>query len=386
MKKAIKSYDAGMSLIEVMIVMTIMSLIGLGTATLMKNMFSIQRRSSLKAVASEIKNDLETVLKNDTAWGFAINANPSLSCLQDAVGACAHSPFSGDPAAPGASLAADINVFDSTGASWYDSTNAASGFSADDGQICRTFAAAAGGGNDDCPFRYNISIFTECPGGVGPCNKPQVTILATMVFNPADPSDSRNRLNVDDFVVSFRRGERVRYEPLEIIHSETDETGGGDCTGNTWVPRILSSIRYDIGGNAAIVNGPGGEFSLASGTYECKVIAQGYEAIDGFSIRLLDLTTNNPIPIGGAYSGWNSSAYVTGTVQIERASATTFRIEHFCADDSVGESSAHDYGSHLVAPDNGCAECEMGIPAPSAGGGYGGSETVYTTITCVRSS
>lgn len=374
-----------MSLIEVMIVMTIMSLIGLGTATLMKNMFSIQKRSSLKNIAEEIRNNLETVLKNDTAWGFSVNNNASLNCLRDNVGSCAETLFNGNTTSPNAGFANNINVWDANGAAWYNAAGAAIGFRADNGNVCNTYNGAGGSGNDVCPFKYTLRIYSECPGATVNCDKPQITVLGLMTFNPQDPSDPRNKLNVDDYIILFQRGERVRYEPLEIIYSENDSSGGGDCTANTWVPRPVSSINYDVGGNATITNGPLGQFRLQPGTYECKIIAQGYEALDGFSIRLRNITAGTNLGVvANAFSGWNSSAFATGTIQLQLASASVMQFQHFCSNDNLpspGDGSDHAY------PPGPCSECEMGIPVPGGGGGYGGgSGAIYTTINCIRSS
>ncbi len=365
--------NLGMSLIEVMIVMTIMSLIGLGTATLMKNMFSIQRRSSLKSVAADIQNQMETMLKNDTAWAATVNhaSNVGINCLQDGVGGCNHRPYSGNPAAPGQALANNLNIFDTTGTNFYNGFVPGRGFS-DTGANCGSFDPAGNAGSDACPFRYNFSVYSECPGAVATCPKPQITILGIMLFNPADPSDPRNRLNVDDYTIELRRGERVRYEPLEIQYSVTTNNGGGNC------PAVLSNWRgrpinpapeYDVGGNIVGINGAGGRFTLRPGTYECKVVAQAFEALDGFSVRLRDLDNDIPYPIGGGFSGTNATAYATGTVTLQLTANTRIRLEHSCGGPN-SEHPEHDF--------------EMGIPSAGSAGYAGGS--VFTSITCVRSS
>ena len=378
--------NLGMSLIEVMIVMTIMSLIGLGTATLMKNMFSIQRRGSLKAVAKELKNNLEVVLKNDTSWAHAVNNNASLACLRDSVappGTCPHTPYNNTPNAPNAPYSSDIEVFNIDGTTYFDGTSAAEGWDAESGGNCSSFDITPGSGDDACPFRYTTYIYTECPNGVAPCRKPQITVVALLSFNPADPSDPRNRLNTADYTITLKRGERSRYEPLEIQYSETNASGGGSCPAavNNPGPRPLNAAsEYDVGGNIVGINGPAGEFTLGPGTYECKIVAQGYEAIDGFTVQLNDITNGVPgIVSGSAYCGFNSSCFATGTGTFELTANATLELTHTCGSDASGESS-----DRTGTPGEGF---EMGIPSINASGSYaGGTGTVYTSITCVRSS
>lgn len=365
MWKFISNNPKGMSLVEVMIVMTIMSMIGLGTATLMKNMFSIQNRANVKAAATEIQNNLKNLLENDTSWSNSINlgANTTiLGCLQDGSGGCTNG---GGPARTNW----DVRDNSLANNSYYNASSVSGGFDMN-GNFCDAWNAA---GNDACPFRYNLQWIADCGTRPAPCNKPAVTIQGTFLFSPTDASDPRNRINVNDYNFTILRGERTRYEPFEIRHalsggSPPSAPGAGSCTPNTWVPRDLSSpVVYDAGNNVISINTTSGSsnFRIQPGTYECKVVAQAYEALSGFSVKLQDITNNQPYMIGGGFSGFNSTAYATGTVTIELAAPATFEVQHNC-----GQTN----------PVAGNQQYDMGIPAQSYG-----DQSVVTSVSCVRS-
>lgn len=362
MKKFSGNNSLGMSLIEVMIVMTIMSLIGLGTATLMKNMFAIQRRNNLKVVASEIKLNLEKVLKNDTAWGFTVNAGANagtLNCLKDNIGNCNH----------GAAIGA-FNVMNIDNTPYYQSIQATRGFAADGTSNCNAFVNKPAAGSDACPFRYNLRATFTCQGNPAPatCNKPQVRIEGDFIYNPNDLSDPRNRINEADYKIDFIRGARERYEPLQVVYMPTTNAVTGCTNTNTWEPRPLTGETYDAGNNVTVA---GNSFTLVPGTYDCKIIAQAYEAIEGFSLQLYS-TTKPPIPVGGGYSNLGTTAYSTSAVQLQLTSPTTFQLRHMCIDNPAGPPSSMR------------GNFDMGIPLETLGTYLNG--TLLTSITCVRTS
>ena len=366
MEQKYLSSTKGMSLIEVMIVITIMSLIGLGTATLMKNMFSIQRRANIKQVVKQYQNELEALLKNDQSWAFTVNLGgntSSLGCLRDGSAGCAN-----------AFTDTDFQVQDTANAIFFNGNSGTDGFDFN-GQRCTAWTAA---GNDACPFRYTLTWVAECPVGVNPCIKPQVVITGTLLYSPVDPSAINNRLNVADYAFTIRRGERVRYEPFELVYEHLSNTdsqpngfvdGGGAClpptTGTGRVVRPLSALSYDAGGNVTF-NDATDTFTLVAGTYSCKIIAQSFEATTGFSIVLRDMTNNVDYPAGSGFSGPGTTSYASGTVEIQLTAPAGFRLEHECQN------------SHPDEP-----TWDMGIPMPAYTTAPG---TTFTNISCVRTS
>lgn len=357
----------GMSLIEVMIVITIMSLIGLGTATLMKNMFSIQRRAGIKQVVGAYQQELESLLKNDQSWTFTVNdtTNTSkLGCLRDSSATLCNS------VAPPNWSATDFRVEDTSGALFFNGNSGTAGFDYD-GNACNAFSVTSG--HATCAFRYQLRWRAECPPGVNPCRKPQVVIQGTLLYAPLDASAINNRVNTADYSFLIRRGERIRNEPFEIIFEDLDgdANGGGACNPGGRRIRPLTRVTYDAGGNVSHTpNSP--NFTLLPGTYSCKVIAQSFEANLGFSILLEDVTNSRDYPAGSGYSGTGTTSYAVGTVELSLTGNTTFRLIHVCQ------------ASH---PDN--ATWDMGIPVPTAAGTYSttpGQGTTYTNISCVRTS
>ncbi len=341
----------GMSLIEVMVVMAVMTLIGLGTASLMKNMFSVQRSAALKLSVWEIQKNLVTILKNDASWAGSLNnaANVAiLGCLRDSP-----VPVTG---CNNGQTGNNFVIHDRRGGAWYNPILPNTGFAVD-GTVCNTFSAVLGAGDDSCPFRFEVAWTGFCPGGVGPCEKPQVTLALTLIYNPGDPSDPRNRLNVADYALTFPRNERLTFEPFEIRHVRSGGAGGGACASNSWNnPRPLTNILYDQANNVTLA---GTRFTVQPGAYRCKISAQGYRATSGFSIRLWDVTNSTAFYVGGGFANAESTTYAMGTVNFRRANPTVFELQHFSPNCSAGGFS-------------------MGRAAPT--------DTVLTSISCVRSS
>ena len=364
MRKIINS--KGMSLVEVMVVLTIMSMIGLGTATMMKNMFSIQKRVDTKSNILQLQNNLETLLKNDDAWGASVTAAANaakLGCLTDSVATTCADGFT----------ASDWQVFDNTGALFFRADQATRGFTID-GAPCNTFNRVAG--DDTCPLRYDLTWTALCPGTTDPCQKPQVVIVGNLVYAPLNLSDPSQRINVADYQININRGERMRYEPFEITYQVTGLVAGpgsggipgGACNAGGTIRRPLSTITYDVGNNVTLNTGTS-TFTLPAGTFECKITAQGYGANQGFSVEMRDIDNAINYPAGSAYSGPNGTAYAIGTVQLQltNVGGTRFRLQHRC-----GVSNSN---------------FDMGIPFDRQGlaGDYS-TPTVYTSISCIRSS
>lgn len=376
--------NKGMSLIEVMIILTVMSLISLGMATLFKNMTSVQNRTSTKTVLYEIQHNVEEAIRNDTAWSLAVNdgANAAtMTCLRD-----------GNTCADGFSPAGNLRIYDAAGAIEFDGSSGTAGWDLN-GQPCNTFNA---GGNDDCPFRYELRLTAQCPPGVNPCPKPIVTVTGQLTFAPDEISDLENRINTNNYQVRIERGVAHRFEPFELRFADIDPNGnqgGGECNQNNWQPRPLNQV-VDLGGadnvnmnvaaagvvpTSATPPAGVGEFTLQPGSYECNVIAQAFEADEGFQVRLRDMSnTVGPFDAGGAYTSNTMAVFSSGTVQFRISSARTFRLEHYCR----GNSWKPYNPIAMHAPKN-PRTFHMGIPVAN----YGVAEpSIYTTISCVRSS
>ena len=451
-RKYFKKYfnQKGMTLVEVMIIATVMSIMSLGMATLFKNITNTQIKTSSKSAIYELKNQIEAAIRNDEAWANTVNAaaNGALACLRD-----------GGTCPTGGPINGNIQIRSASNTIIFNGTAANGGFDYN-AITCATWAAA---GSDTCPFRYTFTWQFTCPADANPCPNPVVTVQGVLLFSPGDASEGSARFNLNEFGFTVNRKVSRRFEPFEIRYIDTNGaddgsygSGGGACRNNAWVPRRLNQIldfnnstAYDIvtaaagwdvlpahpqiGGAIDPASVNIGEFRLRRGTYECTIMAQGYSAVDGFQIRLRDITNGRFYNAGGVMGALDVVSYSTGTVNFSIRNDAWFRVEHLCREDvtpptdnnveghpdnfgapgpyapplvgpapTINEcnfsyssgSSARLYGCHnMTSVDFAAGTWEvtrgddytMGIPLNIySNGGTGG--TVYTSISCVRSS
>ncbi len=342
----------GLSLVEMMVVVTIMSLVGVGVSSLLTNMISIQKKVEKKDSILQFKNALEANIKDNTSWAFSVyhatNA-ATLNCLRDDVGGCVDlTTFN------------NFNVFNRAGAIIFQGASATGGFTYA-GISCNTFDAAAG--NDACPLRYNLSWTVRCPGGVNPCNKPIVHVQGLLVNNPQNKSDTSNNIDVGAYTLDFNRGDLMRYEPLEVRHIQYDGSAPGACNVGGLATRALGNLNYDVGGNISGTTAT--TFTLIAGTYFCTVTAQVYHQPTGFKIQL-NGGGGNIHQIANGFTAPYTSQTVSGTIGLQLNADTAFTVEQYCP-----------AGTPTDAP---AANFQLGIPAPDYAIG-----NTFTRVSCVRS-
>ena len=342
------SNDQGMSLVEIMVVLVVMSLIGLGTTSLLKNMLVTQSKIGIKGNIQNIKNQMESVLRDDTAFMQTVNlfASPAatnLGCYADGGPDCTDRdlPAGVDSGTPPPDLVSEttVNNFvvrDRGGLVFYDATVATNGFTLD-GAPCTTYDNTTG--NDDCPIRFNFDYFMECPGALTTCGRPTVTVTAVMKVNPASKGDPRFNINVNNFYVFVRRDQAVRNEPILIRHFQEDNTGPGNC-GTSANDRRVRTLR-DFTGNGKDLEDPANNvtktdttFTLNPGTYNCTVTAQAFDIVSGFQIFMTD-SGSNDFFIGSGITAPGNSTVVTGSAHFSLSASTTFEIVQVCADNST---------------------------------------------------
>lgn len=364
---------AGMSLIEIMIVLVIMGLLGVGTTNLLKGTIETQRKNDVKVSLSQFRDNLKKTLNDDTAWEKTVQQYPAdgsvllIGCLQDNVLAgnlCAHESTPGT---------LNFIVRDSLDNIYYDSATLTSGLTPD-GQLCNTFNATSG--NDICPYRYNLAVTLRCPNQTPTCIKPKVIIDATFVVRPVDMAGPLGRVDPNAYTFQIVRSERLRYEPLHVVHrvlgtgTAAEPSGGGTCTG---VARPLTSVENDVGNNVAGLsgntNGLTNTFSLQPGIYDCTITAQVFGVPSGFNIMLQSPALANPVPIGNGFTGEFSSTVVTGKARFQTTAVAGFQVIQTCPGITNWGTPGVDYSN----PRN------MGIPNPDYN-----TNTTYTEVNCVR--
>lgn len=381
--KSFLSNQDGMSLVEIMIVITIMSLVGLGTATLMKNMVSIQQRTELKNVASVLKSRMEEYIHSEDAWEQTVANHNPLRCTRATATPCNHNndnPLAG--AFLGSPSTANFNVYDNTGNIFSRGASASGGFTRE-GEPCNSFNATAGSGNNNCPFRYNVAAWFFCSNGDAQCDRPEVTVKAELVFNPRDKSKINARMNTNDYRITIKRQQKVRSESFRIVYQDpypginnADQIGGGDCSVANTAPqryRPFTHEEYDEGNNVSLSECSGAgcrRFRIQPGIYDCKITTQSFEAIRGYKVILIDFTNARRWPAGGGYSGIGATAHSTQSVSFELTAPANFRLRHRCWESRntlSGSSGGWDYG----------------IPVRAYNAN---NPSIYTSVTCTRSS
>ncbi len=351
----------GLSLVEMMVVVTIMSLVGLGMSSLLTNMVSIQKKTEKKDVLLQMKNLIEANIKDNNAWANSVihaTNNTTLNCLRDTVGNCADG-----------AVQTNFNIYNRANTLVFQGASATGGFSPE-GVLCNTFNATTG--NNLCPFRYNLRWTARCPGGVNPCNKPVVHVVGDLVVNPANKSDPSNNINVGAYRIDFNRGDLMRYEPLEVRHYQNNGAfaRSGTCPAGTGVYRSLqagplAAIAHDIGSN--VVSSNATSFVLRPGTYICTVSAQVYHMPAGFKIELHNMTTPaNTYNIASGMTGPYTSQTVSGVASFELNANARFSVYQGCAPGTPADLPA--------------ANFQRGIPSPVYADG-----NTFTRVSCVRS-
>ncbi len=359
-----------MSLIEVMILMTVLSLIALGSTSVIKTTIEIQMKSELKKVLEQVRDNIIQNLMDDGAWGRTITAYPfnhanGLGCLRDnSTTPCNHDP------AP--RLNQNFNIRsdgDGTGVSslLYEGEQAGTGI-APDGTFCTTFSSTTG--NDLCPFRYNLDLQFTCPTGQLTCSKPKVQIFGRFISNPVNRSGFLARLDVGDLDFTVEKFARSRFEPFIIRHFSTgSNAGGGACVAGGKSVRSLTEIFSDSGGNVSNFNAATSRFRLRRGEYTCTITAQVHNLPQGFSISIEQAVGPNPIqiPVAGAYTGENESVQISGTIRfnVSQDESPWLHLVQYCTQSN--------------------STFDMGIPTPGVpSSNYDGVS--FTSLNCVRTS
>lgn len=152
----LKSVSTGFTLVEVLITISLVTIILLGFSQVLDTYLKSQRDLDYSERKQEIIISIINLLNNDVAWQKTIDqvANTNLNCLKDP------GKFPGVVNA-GACTMADggkFSLLDETGAVFIDYPTATSGLSLQSWS-CNTFSLA---GNDACPLRVELSWRPVC--------------------------------------------------------------------------------------------------------------------------------------------------------------------------------------------------------------------------------
>lgn len=351
-------HQRGFGLIEVIVVVAIISIVALGIATMMQDMFSQQQRAAQKGTLNTTRQRLVEMLQSPTSWAATVahtSNDSSLACMR--VGnVCTHN------------TTVSFNVVDAGGTVFYPSATASAGFRPD-GTTCNTFSTTTP--DPSCPFRWAFQATLTCPSGAGTCPSPDIRIQAPFQYSSDGAMGAG--FNPATYSIDFRRGADVILNQSVVFrYRENDNSGETGVCDSGWVTRALNQV-VDANSIGASVQG-GNTFRLPTGSFNCRVIAPGFKN-GGNRIRVVRTAG----PVTEAESSVSVAAVSTGgsvvnaielVLRVNTATAD-FQVQHTC----TSRPSAAAFGS---TNDN----YSLGVPVPDAGGSY--TNTTFTTVTCIR--
>lgn len=179
----------GFSVIEVLVALGLLSIVGVGTSTMVFNMMSSNNYVTMGNAALNLKTELTSILTDDRAWLNTINdivvnpnATANFNCLRTST-ACTAGVYPFTP------KLVNNTLFRVT---YNPQTSAARGFDAN-GAVCNAFSA--GIPNDACPIRYTFTWQPICPS-TGACIRPQVRVRLIFDFSA---TNKYTRLNPERY-------------------------------------------------------------------------------------------------------------------------------------------------------------------------------------------
>lgn len=186
---------AGFSLVEIIFAIAIAAIFALVSASLSSDIHSMLSEAQV-AWLNEVPNSVMVEARNDLAWSRTINdpknignfncvLNPQIDCTTTAARGLI-----------------PLFLLDSSGnPAWgaADPTTPTDGLTFQ-GERCNSFSA---GGNDNCPFRYDVYWRVQCL--TSPCFKPQIEVVGKLTYSPSG-NLKRRAINTDRFAfTAFRQ-------------------------------------------------------------------------------------------------------------------------------------------------------------------------------------
>lgn len=343
--------EHGFTLIEVMITLGIATVVILTMTIVLSGAGTKQNEAMALAQIGVFNRMILGTLGNDLAWrttiqqGSAGGKNPmgQMDCLTSVNTPCTAGatpgglPITNQP----------FTLYDATGQIVYDAINPTQGLTLQ-GTVCNNYSTPPASGNDDCPFRYDLTWSANCK--IGNCTNPQVEINGIFHYNPS--TKAKNRIDVDT-----RRFDISRY----FVAPPACATGFAAYlipgTQTFLVPdykRVLVVEAWGAGGGAAgigpVVGTAGGDSSF-NGNVVAHGGAGGNASTPPFWL--------NGIPIGLALGGTASG----GDINITGGSTT-----------NQGGGAAPMSGMQTILPPSACTlviKGGAGGGSPSFPGGNG---------------
>ncbi len=383
--------NRGISIVEVMVAAGLATIISLGVATMMQDMFIERKRIMLMATLRDLKTKIESNIRDNGSWAKTMAANSgTLGCLiNNTVCTAVYTPGANPPKIilrdTADQVAFDLLDWASAGAN---------GFT-EGGAPCNTFSATAGGGNDNCPISYRLVANMWCPGAAATCTNPQLKISGRLIYNPSTTgvlNRFRGVINTGD-LTSTADGPTVagKYD-VNVKRSAVDtnvtfryalkKAGGGSAPGIGNCP-VEGAGTCNVGAMAihplanwtrvsdteSLVTASGQTLTINAnqgGPYHCTITVPAFATM-GFTADLYNATDGVVVASASTVAGlWSQTAAVID-VNFVAASGKSFIVRQKCQ----------------ALPGNGANNCTLGMASDPYTPGVANEQEIVT-FNCVR--
>lgn len=339
----------GISIIQVLMAAGMTSIVSLGVVQMIENSRRMQRRTTLVSALSDIKQRLESNMRDQVAFNNTINGNTVSPWTEMKTGSpvtenSLSSPLQFqlfDAANQGLNLLG-LAAADSTGTRYTGYTER--------GGICYDFNPILGYGSDNCPISYRLLVVADCAKpGVTTCRDPNLTMVGRLVFNPSNSTsstmnnwrgliptvtgsslvtasekyDAEVRRTASSINKSFYISASVSPAGAPVLchTASVTNTGGGECSVGSFADHPLQKVRADApgwviesdpNGLLASVNTTTGYIKFSTtGLYRCMIIAKAFST--NMTLQLWNVSTTTQVGTGTAVLG----QYTEGEARID---------------------------------------------------------------------
>lgn len=398
LKKSLNSFlnNKGLSIVEIMVAAGLASIISLGIATMMQNMFEQRKRAMMMSTLREIKIRIESNIRDNASWAKTMENNAGLVCMRNNTTCTATYT---DPPNSRNDTPAKIVLYDTAGIVSYDlltwGDSGSNGFT-EIGGPCTGFSAASGAGNDACPISYRLVYNIWCPGFAATCTNPQLKISGRLIYNPAasgvldrfrgtintgsltitadganidgryDPVVKRTSVDTNiTFRLAARKATGGAADDNLINHCATE--GAGSCTVGGFGTHPLTWTEVSDTEDLVTVSGTSITFNAnQGGPVHCTVTVPAFGTM-GFTARLFNSTDSLPVASATTVAGeWAMSTAIIDSKFVAVA-GKAYIVQESCQQRPSGLGAA-------------AINCTLGFHTQP----YGSGAQDVMTMNCVR--
>ena len=345
--------EHGFGVIEAVMLAVVVTIIGFGLLTLTVDSDKMIAKANLGSTVVQLRDRLQQTIQDSDSWSKTVgptSANAEMACLRNNT-ACVAAAWN------------PIELRDSNDVVVFDGRTATAGFDRQ-GVGCNTYPSAA------CPISFQLEWQAICAPS---CVSPTIEVRGIARVFSAEPMPGGGLGSARYRFTVFRGGSQIRQDRIEVFYQEFDNSGEGGCSVGGTVRSLGSS--NDPAGN--IVSLAANTVTLKAGVYVCRVVAPAFR-VGANRIRLVS-TAGTQVSILGEpafaalLEGGASVATLSATLNLNLD--TSLRVVHSCESNPNSQIWGDTNINH-----------GLGLPVSDSGGGYGTEGTVYTKISCLRTS